>query len=78
MLLSSILTILQHQNVNVQNVMKVVKKAVGEKVLIIVKNSVKSIVLHNVLKVVVLVQNQEIVAIYFVLADVLDQHKKIA
>ena len=60
----------------VQHVIQVAKKDVGEKVQKTVKSLVKSIVPLNVLKEDVLVQNPEIVAIYFVQEVARDQHKK--
>jgi hypothetical protein len=55
---------------------QVVKKDAGEKDLKIVRNSVKSIVHLNVLKVDALAQDHESVVIYFVLEAVLDQLKR--
>lgn len=73
-----ILITLPHLKEIVQHVTLVVKKDVGEKVQKIAKNLVKLIVLHNAHKEDALVQNPEIVVIYFVLEVVQGQHKKIA
>lgn len=67
---------LRHLNEIARHVTLVVKKDVGEKVQKIVKNLVKSIVLHNAHKEDVSVRSLEIVAIYFVQEVAQDQHRK--